>query len=200
MSQYVTWDEWTGSPYGVDYAPATGEMFESSGQIEQFLTYVSAMIDSYCGRSFGVQEYVEEYEGNDEYFLYLNVIPVTGVVSILYSRLSGSSGYVTEYSLNKKIGKIKQTSRFDSDYTYTVTYHAGYETIPDTIKLATLMWANIHAQAIANEALAHADGGSVAEFRFNKIWEGYSDPRHREIKGGVPPAVEAILKRFKYLR
>ena len=199
-SQYVTYDEFVGSPYGADYLPGES-IFTSSGQVNEFLTYISGLVDMFCGRSFGIAEYQQYVDGCEANVLFLDVIPVTGVVSVDYDVVGGgASGTLASsaYTLFKNTGKMKFVSRLTHDYIYTITYRAGYTTIPDQIKLATLMWANIAAQAIDNGAVATPDGGSVTEFRFNKFWEAYVDPRQRQI-GDCPPSVYAILKRFRYL-
>jgi hypothetical protein len=84
-------------------------------------------------------------------------------------------------------------------YTYTITYDAGFDVIPEPIKLATKMWANIMAQAIDNEAVSVPDG-ALTQFRWNKFQESYTDPRHRKLDSDIPPTVESILKRYRYLK
>lgn len=198
---YVTYEEFVDGPYGIDFAP-TGSVFQTSGAVEEFLSFVSSLIDLYCGRKFDVNRFEEIVEGNDKDVIYLNSIPVTGIVSIEYSSYSGSTGSIepVRVVLFKKIGKVKYPSKFSSDKYYTITYDAGYETIPEPIKMATLMWANIIAQGIENGAVATPDGGSMAEFRVGKIWEQYIDPRHRTLQGNVPASVKMILDKYKYMK
>jgi hypothetical protein len=119
---------------------------------------------------------------------------------VTYENIDGSSsGVLANYRLNKTTGKLRFTDYLNPDLIYTVNYVAGYPTIPEPIRVATLMWANIAAQQVDNGAVAVVDGGTNTQFRFNKFWEAYSDPRQRQVND-IPPTVEAILKRFKYLK
>jgi hypothetical protein len=202
MSSYITYSEFVNSSFGRDY-DVDQSIFSTSGEIQEFLDYICSLVDSHCGRSFGMQEYEQIREGNGTTVMFLDVIPATGVVSIIYSTigLNATTGEITDYTLFKKSGKIKtlRGNEFLRDYVYTINYSAGYDNIPDPIKLAVMMWANILAQSISNESLAHVDGGSNTQFRFNKFWESYADPRNHQV-GDVPPSVWAILKRFVYLK
>ena len=200
--QYITSTEFLASPYGADYVPGES-IFASSGEIDEFLVSISSLIDLYCGRSFGPQTYTQVFDGFGGRVVFLNAIPVTGIVSVTYENF-GSSGAVasTHYKLQKSIGKLTFSYDLDPDYTYTITYDAGYAVAPEPIRQATMMLANTYAQAIDNGAVAISDGGSMTEFRFSKFVERYTDTRQKNttFEEGIPLTVLAILKRYKYMR
>lgn len=201
MSRYIDYLEWTSSPYGQDYLPGDS-IFASSGAINDFLEGISVLIDTFCGRSFGIDRYTQVYDVRRGDSLFVDIIPVTGIIQIKYENIAGASGLVdpSTYFLFPSVGRIKFANRLDNDKIYTVTYDAGYSTTPQQIKLAAMMWANIAAQSIDNNSVAIPDGGAVTQFRFNKFWEAYVDPRQRPTVDNIPPTVYAILSRFRYLK
>lgn len=201
MSRYIDYLEWTTSPYGQDYLPGDS-IFASSGEINEFLQDISSLVDTFCGRSFDVARYTQQYDSRRGDSLFVDIIPVTGIIQVKYEYIGGSSGLITpsNYFLFPGVGRVKFNTKLDQDVIYTVTYDAGYSVVPDQIKLATKMWANIVAQSIDNNAVAVPDGGAVTQFRFNKFWEAYVDPRQRQTQDNIPPTVYAILSRFRYLK
>lgn len=199
MSQYVTYAEFLNSPYGSDYQPGES-IFADTNDIDNFLTSISSLVDMYCGRTFDVIQYTQEFTDIARDFVYLDVIPVTGIVTVTYENFDGSSsGVLTGFRLNKVTGKAKFANCLNPNLVYKVTYVAGYDVVPQPIIQATLMWANIAAQQVDNGAVAVVDGGTNTQFRFNKFWEAYSDPRQRQVND-IPPTVAAILSRYKYLK
>lgn len=203
MSQYVSYEEFINSPYGTDYAPS-GSIFETSGQVNQFLTFISGLIDVYCGRSFEPTIVEHNVEGYGQQAFFLGSIPVSGIVEFTYQNISGSStGAVSNnYMLDRQTGRVKMASPLQPGLYYTVRYSTGYSEVPDAIKMATLMLANTYAQAIDTGAVGIADGGAVTSFKFAKFAEQYSDPRQKnpQFDQGIPVTVEAILRKFRYLR
>lgn len=201
MSRYVDYTEWCTSAYGQDYLPGDS-IFASSGEINEFLQGISSLIDTFCGRSFDIARYSQVYDSRRGDSLFVDIVPVTGIVQVKYENIGGSSGLIdpTCYYLFPSVGRIKFANTLYQDKIYTVTYDAGYATIPDQIRLATMMWANIAAQSIDNNSVAIPDGGAVTQFRFNKFWEAYVDPRQRPTVDNIPPTVYAILSRFRYLK
>ena len=206
MSQYITYDEFINSPYGQDYVPAVGELFETSGQVEEFLTYISNLIDLYCSRTFEITSYQDVFQGTGDMVMFLNNMPVTGISSVVYEDMfassSGTLTNITDYRLFTNTGKLKFADPLKDYYQYTVNYVAGYTTVPDPIKQACLMLANAYLQGIDNGAVAFADGGANVQFRFNKFQEQYADPRHKNPNylEGIPVTVQAILRRYRIQR
>lgn len=205
MSMYVTYSEFITSPYGQDYVPAAGEFFETSGQVEDFLTYISDLIDLYCQRSFNIESYEQIFQGQGDDVTFLDNIPATGISSITYLDMFGTaSGTLTtsDYRLFTTTGKVKFTDALSYEYLYTITYQAGYSTIPNPIKQATMMLANTYLQSIDNGAVAFAEGGANVQFRFSKFQEQYADPRNKNTgyNEGIPVTVQSILRRYRILK
>lgn len=200
MSKYITVTEFLSSPYGSELDPSSGSIFSSTGAIDEFLTYISALVDTYCGRSFEVQTYTHEFNW-EESVVMLPVFPVITVTNITYETSGGSSGFLNYYTFNKN-GKIKLAGTPQPDWKCIVTYDAGYTVVPDAIKQATMMLAHTYAQSIDSGSVGIADGGSLVSFRFGKFMEQYSDPRQHNTTydEGIPITVEAILRKFRYLK
>lgn len=214
ISQYVTSTEFLASPYGNDFQVGTS-IFTSSGQIDTFLQYVSSLIDTYCGRMFGIQQYQDIFQGQDSTYTVLDFFPVTGVISIQFlniyptNYISSYTGFFADTSSGTidpsyyywyPDGRLKMRTEFLNNRMYTANYYAGYQTIPQSIKLATLMLANTYATSIDAGAVGFSDGGAITRFKFGKFQEDFSNPIHRDINynQGIPPTVEAILRKFKY--
>lgn len=201
MAQYVSAAEFLASPYGKDYQPGES-IFDDVWQVDDFLQYVSAVIDTYCGRSFHVDTYIDEFYDASGSSLFLSVFPVVSIEQIEFYNF-GASGVVSE-SLYRVLsfGKVQFLSKLDRALVYKVVYKAGYTNIPDEIKQATMMLAHTSLQAIDSGSVGIADGGSLTSFRFGKFSETYTDPRQRIVSydQGIPITVEAILRRFKYMK
>lgn len=202
--QYVTATEFLQSGYGLDFDPVTGAIFETEEEIDTFLATISSLIDLYAGRTFGPERYVDMFHGYDGSTLFLENIPVTGIVSVEYEPVGGSKTTLSAstYTLFQKTGKLKFSGNLDSSYIYTITYDAGYSEVPEPIKLATMMLANTYANAIENNSVGIADGGSTVRFRFAKFQEDFANPQNRlpHYAQGIPITVEAILRRYRYQR
>lgn len=210
---YITAQDFLNSPYGAEFAPTSGSIFKTDNNLDLFLEDISALIDLYCGRSFNVVDYVEEFSGLDSDVFFVNQIPLKKISSIEYEYF-GTSGIVLPdcYMINKS-GRVKLLDKFGAfskisyyglyrDYNYTINYTAGYDVIPEPIRLASLMLANTYAKSIDDGAVGIADGGSVVSFKFGTFAEQYTDPRQKNTgyKEGIPVTVMAILNRYKYLR
>lgn len=202
---YVSYSEFITSPYGQDYIPASGEFFETSGQVEEFLTYISELIDLYCQRSFDLASRTQVFQGHCDDVLFLDNIPATGITSISYIDMFGTASGVlssSDYRLFTTTGKVKFNDALSDSYQYTIDYQAGYSVIPSPIKQAAMMLANTYLQSIDNGAVAFAEGGANVQFRFSKFQEQYADPRHKNpsYNDGIPVTVQAILRRYRVLR
>jgi hypothetical protein len=201
---YVTYDEFVNSPYGADFQPGNS-IFETSGQVVDFLDLISNLIDLYCSRTFVVTQYADSFDGEGNSVLFLRAFPATGIISIQYEKIgdSTSTGFISAstYNLFKRTGKIRLSNTLSYGYFYTVNYFAGYESTPDPIKQATLMLANSYAQSIDNGSVGIPDGGAITEFRFSKFMERYTDTRHKNqaSETGIPFTVKAILDKYRFL-
>lgn len=208
MSKYVNAKNFITSPYGKDYAPGLpGALFVDNKNVEEFLTFISSLIDLHCGRTFDVATYTQEFSGDTsgQSVVFVDVIPVTAVSGIVqyptFDMASQSTINPTLYRWDR-YGKIRFLNGLTPDYDYFVTYSAGYtpDKYPAPIVLATMMLANVFLQAVDNGAVAFPDGGTVTSFRFGKFQEAYADWRfkNKESAEGIPQSVANILGKFRY--
>jgi hypothetical protein len=116
-------------------------------QIQKVLDYATQNIKDYLDRDIELTEYVERiFVSKPEPKLILNQYPVTELTSISSTDLYGN---IITYSLpsffsgeNGIIEWIDKTRNgFYPTYVYTVSYTAGYATIPGPIKHATALQA-----------------------------------------------------------
>jgi hypothetical protein len=213
---YVTVQEFLNSPYGADFQPgADCGVFATSGDVYDFLEYISSIIDLYAGQTFGTGVIQEEFVAKTgQIKLYLRKFPLHSIESITYHPI-GSSNLVdgNGYNMNSltispsnytfmKDGRVIFSKALITGALYQATYIAGYKDIPPPIKLATLMLANTYAQSVDTGSVAIPEGGSSTRFVFDKFEENYVDPRQRydEMNIGIPVTIYSILNRYRYLR
>lgn len=213
---YVTVEEFLSSPYGADFQPGEDcSVFASSGDVEDFLEYISSLIDLYAGQTFGTGVVEEEFIGKTgQTRVYLRKFPLHSITSIKYNNPGYSSNFNVEgYRLEQievdpgtyrffKDGRVIFSGSLYSDAVYHAEYIAGYQDIPKPIKMATLMLANTYAQAVDTGSVAIPEGGSTTRFVFDKFETNYVDPRQRydNMNIGIPVTVHAILNRYKFLK
>jgi len=213
---YVTVQEFLSSPYGADFQPGEDcSVFASTGDVLDFLEYISSLIDLYAGQTFGTGVVEEEFIGKaGQTRVYLRKFPLHSIESIKYDQASYSSTFNVEgYSLSQitmeptnyrffKDGRVIFNGSLYSDAIYQVTYIAGYQEIPKPLKMATLMLANTYAQSVDTGSVAIPEGGAITRFVFNKFESNYVDPRQRydDMNVGIPVTVQAILNRYKFLK
>lgn len=213
---YVTIEEFLSSPYGADFQPgADCSVFAASGDVGDFLEYISSLVDLYAGQTFGTGIIVEEFvPRTGQTKVYLRKFPVHQVVSITYNPIGSSYSFQNDgYDIGSQTvdpttykffmdGRVIFSGKLSSNAIYQATYTAGYLQIPNPIKLATLMLANTYAQAVDTGSVAIPEGGSMTRFVFDKLEQNYVDPRQRydNMKVGIPVTVQAILNRYKYMK
>lgn len=106
------------------------------GLVKMLLEGVSADFEKTCQRAFKLADYDELYDGNNRDRLVLRVFPVKEITSIA---ISGTSIPGSTYALDARSGIVRLTdgSRFPKGIlNVQVVYKAGFEEIPDDIKLA----------------------------------------------------------------
>lgn len=134
--------------------------------IASIIPKVSQLVKSVCRRTF--VDYVNEYKtevfsGNDESRLLLREYPVLNVTSVEVSIDFGNT-YTelveyTDYVLDQEDGSIVAiASGAESTFAkyingYRVTYSAGYETLPDDLKIAVL---DLVTYYLKNDASVHS--------------------------------------------
>lgn len=213
---YVTIEEFLSSPYGADFQPGSDcSVFATSGDVGDFLEYISSLIDLYAGQTFGTGIIVEEFvPRSGETKIYLRKFPVHEITSITYNPI-GINAVFQDDGYNMQVQTVDQSSykvftdgrlifagKLSSNAIYQATYIAGYIQIPNPIKMATLMLANTYAQAVDTGSVAIPEGGSTTRFVFDKLEQNYVDPRQRydNINVGIPATVYSILNRYKYMK
>lgn len=213
---YVTIEEFLGSPYGADFQPgADCSVFAASGDVGTFLEYISSLVDLYAGQTFGTGVVVEEFvPRTGQTKVYLRKFPVHEIASITYNPIGSSYSFQNDgYDIGNQTvdpttykffmdGRVIFSGKLSSNAIYQATYTAGYQQIPNPIKLATLMLANTYAQAVDTGSVAIPEGGSTTRFVFDKLEQNYVDPRQRydDMNVGIPVTVQAILNRYKYMK
>jgi hypothetical protein len=202
---YVTATEFLNSPFGFDFNPVSGSMFETEQNLDDFLDSISGIIDLFCGRSFSTGTYQEEKDSLNGNSIFVDNIPLVSVSSISYQTIGGTSGAIdsTYYHAFSKEGRVKFIDKLNPNLIYTVNYTAGYSTIPSDIKTATMMLAASYAKSIENGTVGSVDSAGVSKFKFGKFEESYFSPGGKQSSSdmdGIPESVYAILKRYKYMR
>lgn len=127
------------------YAGITSTTQDS--QIDSIIPKISELIKNICGRTF--VDYVgdakvEMYDGGTNYYV-LQEFPVLAVSSVEYSADYGKT-YTTleeyvDYVVNKRNDSIDSISgeNFPAKVnSFRITYTAGYETLPQDLKVAAL--------------------------------------------------------------
>lgn len=105
--------------------------------------------EKYCGVGFGSQTVTEKFPDLDQCGMALSVSPVIAVSSISYKDTAGDTQTLsTSYygvDTQRKPGMIYPIPyklfplTYDTPDAVTVTYTAGYTTIPDAVKTAMLL-------------------------------------------------------------
>jgi hypothetical protein len=116
-------------------------------QLEAVTAYATQYIEDYLDRSILSQNYIQRIRGTNRGSLVLDQYPVTAISAITSS---DSTGYVethstTDFLINSGSGIIEWVDRsrnaFYKSRIYTVSYTAGYTSVPGPIKHATALQA-----------------------------------------------------------
>jgi hypothetical protein len=118
----------------------------SSAEYELYnflISAVSKKIESHCFRKFEAQDYTERTHGTNDDWIMTKQYPIISVSSVIYygdpvgtitSTVSLDDIYIDEekgYIYNSNIYYLGR-------YNYEISYRAGYEEIPDDLKLICL--------------------------------------------------------------
>jgi hypothetical protein len=163
------------------------DYFTDDTQISGFLDEICGLIDLHCGRTFTTGVYTDEFVGRDSGTYFTRIFPLNDITSITYQifdkypALSSQAVYTasptssgTLDSTNyfyKQSGIIKSGVVFRSNSLWTVTYNAGYTSVPQAVKTATMMLAKMMVESNDVGNLAWSDGAAVATFKFGKYSE-----------------------------
>lgn len=206
MSRYLEYETFINSPYGSDLGlDCSNSIFASSGAVQDFLDYISSLIDLYAGQNFSTGSVVEYFTAKSGLSnIFLRKFPVNSVDSIVYY-LPGETTPNTLSSTSYKWfpdGKLWLIDLLYTQARYEITYNAGYQIIPDPIVMAASILAKSYILAIENDSIATPDGGNTTRFVFGQYEENFVDPRQRydNLNVGIPVTVISILNRFRYLK
>ncbi len=131
-------------------------------QIDILIVKVSQLVKSLCRRSF--VDYIDdpklEYHEGGTSILSLEEYPVLAVSSVSYSSDFGKTytdlTEYTDYAISKSLGVIKAlttTGFIEAINGYRVTYTAGFEELPEDLKLAIL---DLMTYYIKNDSAIHS--------------------------------------------
>lgn len=109
----------------------------TDSEIQQAADFALTLAESYCGRKFSVSEYTEKYDGTGTPYLVLKQTPVQSVESVDVSSTRVTDCYEIEGNILIHIDGA-WTKGFRN---ITVTYTAGYSTVPGDVQLAVCMMA-----------------------------------------------------------
>jgi hypothetical protein len=139
----ITGSSLTSLSYVKDYGQITVNTYDTF--LSNRIVAASTAIESYCNRTFAVNNYVEYYDGAGSTEILLNQWPVTGVTQIIADVYGTTPTTIpsTEFVINTKNGivSIKPSSTYSSwfgygNQNYQVTYTAGYNPIPNDLQEA----------------------------------------------------------------
>lgn len=110
---------------------------------------ISAAVIKHCGRRIAQETFTEYYDGNGKESLLLKEYPIVSVTSVTHYDINGNATSVvaSDFNLYKEKGSLKLKAAavhssiwLRGDHNYKVIYAAGYNPIPEDIKLACLTW------------------------------------------------------------
>ena len=116
-------------------------------QLVAVTAYATQHVEDYLDRNIMSQQYTQRIRGNGRSRLVLDQYPVTQLVTLTSTDMTGyiESKSVSDLLINAGSGIIEwidQTrNAFYKGYIWTVTYKAGYTTVPGPIKHATALQA-----------------------------------------------------------
>lgn len=119
------------------YLNISGES-EHKGLFDLLIKKYSAAIESYCKRTFASTTYTEKYDGDGEINLLLNNSPLISISSFVADTQTLTAA---SYILHKPEAEIVLINGvvFAKDFeNISITYLAGYATIPEDVQLACL--------------------------------------------------------------
>lgn len=116
-------------------------------QLVAVTAYASQYIEDYLDRNILSQQYTQRIRGTDRGSLVLDQYPVTSLVAVTSTDLTGyvEARSTSDFLVNSGAGIIewvdKTRNKFYKNLIWTVTYVAGYTTVPGPIKHATALQA-----------------------------------------------------------
>lgn len=142
---------------------------------------ISKAIQNHCGRDLAKGTYTENYDGSGRRILKLRQYPIISVNSVTYTDTNGIQTAVvaTDYIIYLEEGwlKLKSIAAHSSvwikgDQDYEIIYDAGYDPLPDDIKLACRKWVANEFQKIEQKLHAVQSrnlGDEVINYQVSEI-------------------------------
>lgn len=136
-----------------------GRKQDDTGQddrVQTLINNISGRIESWCGRKFKEATYTDEYyDGPNGYYLFLKQYPVTDTPVV---KLDGNTVSASTYTVYPNEGMIRG-SWIPGHKNYTVTYKAGFATIPQALAEICIEWCIILLEGRMKDA--RIDGADV---------------------------------------
>lgn len=168
-------------------------------KLASVITYISAYVETYCGRSFldysTVGNEKTQYGDSNNSYITLDVFPLISVASVNYSIDGGVTQIAlienTDYFVdlvNDKVITPLSTSFYSSSITFKsleVVYLGGYLTTPEDLKLAVLDLIEIHMDGNFNNK--KQQNNTIADFS------------NDDYKNVIPKHVRRVLNMYRII-
>lgn len=148
---YLTIDEFKAMPL-----PVTDKQWDkiTDPQIQKTLDAATTAVERWLDRKLELADYVQQIWGSGRTSIVLENYPVTELTSVTSTDMWGTiHGYdTTVFLLNSQAGILTflknslpnpflQNNAFYRDYLWTISYTAGFSSIPEDVKFATAFQA-----------------------------------------------------------
>lgn len=143
---YITPDEFRAKPLAMPLRQY------SDVQIQEYAEIATSNVEDFLERILARQSYTETFRGDGSTTFLLHEYPLISVSS-LTEKTVASTPVTTTYTLshlvrtsdNDAAGRIEldglgEFTAFDPANLYTITYEAGFDSIPPKVKHATALW------------------------------------------------------------
>jgi hypothetical protein len=112
--------------------------------LEEAIAEASTYVEDYLDRKILITSYVQRIVGNRRYVLILDNYPIASLTGVSYTQVTGEVGThsLLDFLVHNEEGMIEMIDKrnvFRGDRVYTVSYTAGYATVPGPIKRAVAL-------------------------------------------------------------
>jgi hypothetical protein len=110
--------------------------------LQEYLDTASDYVEDYLDHKVAIHTVTERLVGKREYTMILDEYPIVSLTSVTYDGYPGDSvgtHSTSDFLIHKEAGVLEwsdKTQNWRGDRIYTITYTAGYATIPNPIKMA----------------------------------------------------------------
>lgn len=153
---------------------------EQNGDDSKLLSLIhseSTFIERYCRRIFTQTNYIERFNGNNSKFYFLNNSPIQSISEVL---VSGVSKEVIAINKNQ----VLINGNFERGIlNCSVSYIAGYDTIPSDIEQACIELVGMKYKQLENINISSISNGQMGTTKY--------------IVGEMPDFVKVVLDQYK---